>query len=129
MTAQGRGCLSDTFSSILEREPLLREPWSDRSCPQCLLTRAFRQPALMTLLLEHEQQCACAWSSRLGNKHRELGYTGFIAVHLGRWREQVELLFPGMEQVEVERTWPLLGTCILCKVSESDYLQFAQTLL
>ena len=60
--------------------------------------------------------------------NRELGYTGFIAEHLGRWREQVELLFPGMEQVEAERTWPLLGTCILCKASDSDYLQFAQTL-
>lgn len=106
---------------------LLREVWSDRSCSQCLLTRTFHQPAQATLL-EHDQQCVSAWPSRLGvNTLACLGYTCFIAVHLGTG-EQLEFIFLRMEQVEAEGTWSFLGTCILHKVSDSEYLQFAQTL-
>lgn len=117
-----------TLSTNLERGPLLREVWSDRSCSQCLLTRAFYQPAQMTLLLEHDLQCVSAWPSRLGiNTLACLGYTCFIGVRLGTG-EQLEFMFPGKEQVEAEGTRSFLGIRILHKVPESEYLRFAQTL-
>lgn len=70
--------------------------------------------------------CVCL-AIQAGDKRRDLGYAGLIVVHLGRG-ELLEFILPGMEQAEAERTWLFLGACILCKVSDSEYLQSAQTL-
>lgn len=62
-----------------------------------------------------------------GGKCRDLGYAVFIAVHLGKGK-QLYFILLGMGQAEAVRTWPLPGTCILCKVSsDSEYLQSADS--